>query len=310
MTTATWVWQPQASCLECEHPFACGALSTCLGNPTDAARLDSVTRAVDYMRSRIAEPQRLSDIARAALLSPFHFHRIFRHVTSTTPARFLTALRMAEARRLLATSDLSVTEVCLAVGYSSLGTFISQFNKLAGLPPRRFRSMLTDLGDTPLGDLAGAGVGVGVGAGEHTAPGPLGAVTGGHADGGHALLALYGNDAQDDDPVTYGMLRTNRLTHVKPLIDGEYHAVAVGFPARATLADVLGGTRTAEFVGSVDTPIVVAGGLTRSSFHVALRPPRSIDPPLQLTSELLTLVRLTRPAGSRTVPVTARCATP
>ena len=286
MTTTGWPWRAEASCLGCEQALACNALNTCLDNPTDAARIESVTRAVEFMRTRIGEPQRLSDIAQAALLSPFHFHRIFRHVTSTTPARFLTALRMAEARHLLANSSLSVTEVCLSVGYSSLGTFISQFTKLAGLPPRRFRAALSSFGDIRLCDLTETG------AERHTAPGPLGAVTGGPENGGCALLALYPGNAHDETPVTYGVMETNRLTHTSPLADGAYQAVALGFEKQTTLVDVVGSSRRpGDFVGAADSPIVVDGGRSRSSFHVALRRPRSIDPPLQLTSALISLVR-------------------
>ncbi|MEV0156908.1 helix-turn-helix transcriptional regulator [Micromonospora sp. NPDC050686] len=242
------------------------------------------------MTAHLSEPQRLSDIAQAALLSPFHFHRVFRHVTSTTPARFLTALRMARARHLLVNSDLSVTEVCLAVGYSSLGTFISQFTKLTGLSPRRFRSAMSVFGHVRLSELTDPA------AERHSAPGPVGAVTGGPSTGGCAVLALYPSEQPDDTPVTYGVLETNRLSHFRPLADGAYHAVALGFDNRSTLSDVLGDNgRQVEFVGTGDTPIVVHGGRTRRTFQVALRRPRPIDPPLQLTSALLALAQRRRP---------------
>ncbi len=284
MSTADWPWRPGANCLECENMVTCGTMSACLENPTDAARLDSVTRAVQYMAAHLAEPQRLSDIAQAALLSPFHFHRVFRHVTSTTPARFLTALRMAEARRLLLNSRLSVTEICITVGYSSLGTFISQFTRFTGRSPRRFRAAMSAFGQIRLSELTSRC------SDEHLAPGPVGTITGGPRDGGCAVLALYRSPEPDESPVAYGVLETNRVTHMEPLADGAYHPVALGFQSRSTLADVLGGTaEPAEFVGIGETPIVVEQGRTRRTFHVALRRPRPIDPPVQLTSALLAL---------------------
>ena len=289
MTTADQAWRPGGNCLECDRVMNCSTLGVCLSNPTDAARLDSVTRAVEYMTAHLSEPQRLSDIAQAALLSPFHFHRVFRHVTSTTPARFLTALRMARARHLLVNSELSVTEICLSVGYSSLGTFISQFAKVTGMSPRRFRAAMSAFGRVRLSELADPAAEL------HSAPGPVGAVTGGPSSG-CAVLALYRCEQPDDTPVTYGVLETNRLSHVRPLADGAYHAVAVGFDNESTLSDVLGDNgRQAEFVGAGDTPIVVRGGRTCRTFQVALRRPRPIDPPLQLTSTLLALAQNRHP---------------
>jgi hypothetical protein len=66
---------------------------------------------------------------------------MFHGVTATTPARFLAALRMNEAKKLLAKTDRSVTSISLAVGYQSLGTFTTQFNRLVGLAPGRFRAL-------------------------------------------------------------------------------------------------------------------------------------------------------------------------
>ncbi|ABP53080.1 helix-turn-helix transcriptional regulator [Salinispora tropica] len=290
MTTADQLWRQRGNCLECAEVTRCSTLGMCLDNPTDAARLDSVTRAVEYMTAHFSEPQRLSDIAQAALLSPFHFHRVFRHVTSTTPARFLTALRMARARSMLVNSNLSVTEVCLGVGYSSLGTFISQFTKLTGMSPRRFRAAMSVFGHIRLSELTDPS------AERHFAPGPVGAVTGGPSAGGCAVLALYRSEEPDDVPVTYGVLETNRLSHFRPLADGAYHAVALGFDNRSTLSDVLGDNgQQAQFVGTGDVPIVVRGGRTRRSFQIALRCPRPIDPPVQLTSALLALAQRRQP---------------
>ncbi|NED54041.1 helix-turn-helix transcriptional regulator [Micromonospora aurantiaca] len=290
MTTADQAWRQGGNCMDCAQFMTCSTLGVCLGNPTDAARLDSVTRAVEYMTEYLSEPQRLSDIAQAALLSPFHFHRVFRHVTSTTPARFLTALRMAQARNLLVNSDLSVTEVCMAVGYSSLGTFISQFTRLTGMSPRRFRSAMSVFGQVRLSELTDPA------ADRHCAPGPVGAVTGGPSDGGCAVLALYRSEEPDDVPLTYGVLETNRLSRIRPLADGAYHAVALGFDKSSTLSDVLGDNgRQVEFVGTGGAPIVVRGGRTFRTFQVALRRPRPIDPPLQLTSSVLALAQRRRP---------------
>jgi AraC-like DNA-binding protein len=90
--------------------------------------------AVEF-RSRVL----LDQAAREACLSPFHFHRLFRVAFGETPHDFLTRLRMDHARRLLASGEMKVTEVCLEVGYSSLGSFSSKFQSLTGCAPTDYQ---------------------------------------------------------------------------------------------------------------------------------------------------------------------------
>ena len=100
-----------AACVDCE------TVRVCPHEPVGADRIAAVSRAIEMMRKRLEDRHTLEDIARTALLSPFHFHRVFREVTATTPGRFLTALRLAEAKRLLVESDMRVTDICITVGY-------------------------------------------------------------------------------------------------------------------------------------------------------------------------------------------------
>jgi AraC-like DNA-binding protein len=93
-------------------------------------------RARDLLAAGYHAPIPLDRAAREACLSPFHFQRLFTRTFGETPHRFLTRLRMDQARQLLAAGDLPVTEVCLEVGYTSLGTFSSRFAALTGLSPR------------------------------------------------------------------------------------------------------------------------------------------------------------------------------
>jgi AraC-like DNA-binding protein len=81
----------------------------------------------------------LEAAAREACLSPFHFHRLFRSTFGETPHDFLTRRRIDHARRLLASGEMTVTEVCLEVGYSSLGSFSSKFQSLAGVAPTQYQ---------------------------------------------------------------------------------------------------------------------------------------------------------------------------
>jgi len=97
-------------------------------------------RRLDSARDRLAaEPIDLSEAAREACLSPFHFHRQFVCAFGQTPHAFATQRRFEEARRLLLLSDLPVSEVCLEVGYESLGSFSTRFRREFGLAPQDFR---------------------------------------------------------------------------------------------------------------------------------------------------------------------------
>ncbi|HSP05585.1 MAG TPA: helix-turn-helix domain-containing protein, partial [Acidobacteriota bacterium] len=80
-------------------------------------------RARDFMAASFQSTLRLEDIAGVACLSPNHFLRSFKQVFGLSPHQYLTRLRLEEARQLLEQSDLSVTEICLSVGFESHGSF-------------------------------------------------------------------------------------------------------------------------------------------------------------------------------------------
>lgn len=101
----------------------------------------AVERAIDTMRSNLSEQLTVDDMARAAMFSKFHFTRIFQRVTGISPGRFLSAIRLQEAKRLLTTTRLNVTDISLRVGYNSVGTFSTRFTKSVGLPPTTYRRM-------------------------------------------------------------------------------------------------------------------------------------------------------------------------
>jgi AraC-like DNA-binding protein len=100
-------------------------------------------RARDLLAAEYQSQVLLNRAAREACLSPFHFHRLFRAAFGETPHDFLTRIRMDRARRLLAAGEMRVTDVCMEVGYSSLGSFSSKFQAMVGSAPseyqRRFR---------------------------------------------------------------------------------------------------------------------------------------------------------------------------
>jgi AraC-like DNA-binding protein len=72
-------------------------------------------------------------------LSPFHFQRLFVGTFGESPREFITRLRMDRARRLLEAGEMPVTEICLEIGYASLGTFITRFAERVGQSPSAYR---------------------------------------------------------------------------------------------------------------------------------------------------------------------------
>ncbi|WP_218951969.1 helix-turn-helix transcriptional regulator [Amycolatopsis anabasis] len=91
------------------------------------------------MRNNLGERITVNDMARAAMYSKFHFSRVFHRVTGISPGRFLSAIRLQEAKRLLAVTSCTVTEISYRVGYNSVGTFGSRFTSSVGVPPTVYR---------------------------------------------------------------------------------------------------------------------------------------------------------------------------
>lgn len=113
------------------------------GNRTGARRPsrvdDRVSRSVELLRARFAEPLSLDVLASEAAVSKFHFARMFREKTGRSPHAFLVETRMAEARRLLAETDLSVAEVARRSGHGSPAQFGAAFKRRHGMTPTAFR---------------------------------------------------------------------------------------------------------------------------------------------------------------------------
>jgi AraC family transcriptional regulator len=97
-------------------------------------------RGRDYLSACYASRITMADAARAARLSPAHFHRQFRALFTQTPMQFLQERRLAAACRILTTTDEPITNVCLSVGLESLGSFCWLFRKRFGCSPGQFRT--------------------------------------------------------------------------------------------------------------------------------------------------------------------------
>ncbi len=96
-------------------------------------------RARDAMDRGYAQPLDVPTLARIAHVSEAHFIRTFRATFGETPHRYLQRRRVERAMTLLRETDRPVTEICLDVGFTSLGTFSRTFHDIVGTPPRDYR---------------------------------------------------------------------------------------------------------------------------------------------------------------------------
>ena len=110
-------------------------------SPTDPylRELAQLRRVKDRIDREYAQPLDVESLARDAHMSAGHFSRRFKAAYQESPYSYLMTRRIERAMALLRKGGLSVTEVCFAVGCSSLGTFSTRFNELVGMPPSVYK---------------------------------------------------------------------------------------------------------------------------------------------------------------------------
>jgi AraC-like DNA-binding protein len=118
--------------------------------PADTGRLRQLLRAKDLMDRDWARPLDLAAVAARAGYSRYHFVRRFRAAYGETPGHYLARRRIERAQELLRSANLTVTEICMLVGFSSLGTFSRRFKAQVGLTPTEFRNQARAGGPAPI----------------------------------------------------------------------------------------------------------------------------------------------------------------
>jgi AraC-like DNA-binding protein len=128
-----------------------GTLSAVTNPSAESQRLNDLAwlrRARDRIDREYAEPLDVEAIASGVHMSAGHFSRQFKAAYGESPYSYLMTRRIERAMAFLRRGGMSVTEVCFAVGFSSLGTFSTRFTELVGMPPSVYR-------DEAAGDMAG-----------------------------------------------------------------------------------------------------------------------------------------------------------
>jgi AraC-like DNA-binding protein len=263
---------------------------------TLSVRQRGIERAVDAMRQRLGEPMALSQMARIALMSPFHFNRVFHAMTGIPPCRFLTALRIEAAKKLLLKTRMSVTSVCFEVGYESLGSFITRFSQQVGASPRTLRRLARDSADQPMlkewppmtddsDDPARRGAGS-----------VRGTVVSDGAPMGMVFIGLFAENAPHGTPIRCSCRRGPGKFSLGPVPDGQWYLFAASFPEATGSAAYLLPDDCELGVAKGLGPVRVVGGWCDTSCELTLRQARPTDPPI-LVALSSSLAREPRRAG-------------
>ena len=255
---------------------------------TVASHRRAVERVITDARERLCEPISLQDMSRVAYVSPFHFNRVFHQITGLPPNKFISAMRLDEAKRLLLNTNLSITDICFDVGYNSLSTFTRRFTERVGLGPREFRYLAERITPASVESLCA-----------HYAElthrttlrsafeGVEGFVDFSKAGGGPIFVGLFPAHIPQSRPVGGALLTAPGAFRIGPVPDGTYHLLAAALPLpNDTLGYLLPNSANLS-VGAWNGPVIVREGKANGWFNISLRPMVLTDPPLLVSLPFL-----------------------
>ncbi|MET7424608.1 helix-turn-helix transcriptional regulator [Dactylosporangium sp. NPDC005555] len=150
------------------------------------------------MKESLSEPLTIDDMARTAMFSKFHFSRIFQRVTGLPPGKFLSALRLQEAKQLLMSTSLNVIDISHQVGYNSVGTFSTRFTSSVGISPTAYRRLGGFVPRVTVDDRSGAA--------RRTSATVSGTVCAPDTLLGHTFIGLFPQPIPQGRPVSWTVL--------------------------------------------------------------------------------------------------------
>ncbi|NUT05048.1 MAG: helix-turn-helix transcriptional regulator [Hamadaea sp.] len=231
----------------------------------------AVERVITLMRENLDEQLTVDDMARTAMFSKFHFSRMFQRVTGVSPGRFLSALRLEQAKRLLISTSYNVSDISLRVGYTSVGTFSSRFTRSVGLSPttyRRQRGVTAEIRTGTPGYATGAPPATVSGIIRHAKPSPRRRLI---------FAGLFRDRLPEGRPVACAVLREPGPFLIEQVPAGMWYLLMHSVPKGAETArnDDLTEVATCG-------PIAVRPGAAVEGCDALLQPARHLDPPVLL----------------------------
>jgi AraC-like DNA-binding protein len=234
----------------------------------------AVRRVIDDMHVNLGEDLTIDDMAQTAMFSKFHFTRMFRELTGTSPGRFLCALRLQEAKRLLVTTDSTVADISSQVGYSSVGTFSSRFKACVGLSPSMYRD---NAGFAPA--MTSSPTRTGDGAAPMSLRGQV--LFDGGGTPGQVFVGLFPDSVPQGRPVRFAVLDGPGAFELPDVPPGTWYAMAYSVPYGQEHVPWGTGDLTAVSVGRYG-PVTFQTGMLLLPADMTLRPLDRVDPPMLL----------------------------
>jgi AraC-like DNA-binding protein len=256
----------------------------------------AVERVICAMRDHLSEPLTLESLSKIAIISPYHFHRVFSEITGITPGRFLAALRIERAKQLLATSTLGITDVCLDVGYNSLGTFTTIFTGFVGVSPNRFRCLAAEKSQPRLERLLTAQLNFQNGFGNSVIEGTVSASP---SSIGAIFIGLFPTRVPQGFPIAGTRIIAPGYYRITGIPDGVYYLLAAGVRGSLNTRRLLLLAEDLLHVASAG-PISVLVGRSVDRIDLVLRPADLTDPPVLVALPLLMAAKAAAIFGSST----------
>ncbi len=252
---------------------------------TVAAHRRAVERVITSARERLCEPISLQDMSRVAYISTFHFNRVFHQITGLPPAKFISAMRLDEAKRLLLNTNLSITDISFEVGYNSLSTFTRRFTQRVGLGPREFRYLADRITPASVESLFSNYAELTERA-THC-PSVEGFVNFPKPGGGPIFVGLFRTHIPQSRPIGGALVTSPGAFSIGPVPDGIYHLLAAALPSLSDTLGYLLPDSAKLLVGAGNDPVIVRQGRANGQFHITLRPMTLTDPPLLVSLPFL-----------------------
>lgn len=232
------------------------------------------------MHDNVASPLRLEELADAASLSPFHFDRVFRATTGVSAVAFATALRIDAAKRLLVSGEASVTDACMALGYGSLGSFVSRFSRSVGVSPGSLRLSAARDDGAPVVRQVDARVRL---AGGHKSI--CGTIDGDVPADTVVWIGAFSRGIPDGPPLAGTLVDGAGPFWIEAPAPGTYHVLALGVPRATSLRGYLALGESAR-VGKGGAVLLGSAGPDRF-VTISLAVPQLTDPPILVALPLV-----------------------